>query len=71
MSAKVNIERTRMSESTGKNMVAAEIMEIMKVYHEQEAEGMVDTPGGLEHMGDVWSLLERWEGYIKSDDGSD
>lgn len=42
--------------------ICAEIQEIMRVYREQEAkQGYVDTPGGLEHMGDVWSLLTRWD----------
>lgn len=42
--------------------VCNHIVRIMKTYHEQEArpEG-VGTPGGLEHMGDVWSLLSKWE----------
>ena len=45
-----------------KTAVCQEILEIMKTYREQEAErGYVDTPGGLEHMGDVWKLLSRWE----------
>ena len=33
----------------------------MCTYREQEAAGNVDTPGGLEHMGDVWRLLRRWD----------
>lgn len=42
-------------------VVCSEILEIMRVYDEQLAKhGYVDTPGGLEHMGDVWRLLERW-----------
>lgn len=40
--------------------IANEIIEIMKTYDEQEAEGCIDTPGGLEHMGDVWRLLGGW-----------
>lgn len=44
-----------------KDEVCSEILEIMKDYHEQEADGRVDTPGGLEHMGDVWKLLKKWE----------
>lgn len=39
-----------------------EIIEIVKDYREQSASAYgVDTPGGLEHMGDVWRLLCKWE----------
>jgi hypothetical protein len=42
--------------------VAEEILNIMDTYHEQQnSENGVDTPGGLEHMGDVWKLLSHWE----------
>ena len=41
--------------------VCAEIVAIMETYREQDADGVVDTPGGLEHMGDVWRLLLKWE----------
>lgn len=41
--------------------VCSEIQRIMKVYREQEAAGGIDTPGGLEHMGDVWRLLAEWD----------
>jgi hypothetical protein len=45
-----------------KDKVCAEILEIMATYHEQEASPSgVDTPGGLEHMGDVWRLFAKWE----------
>lgn len=41
--------------------IGEEIIEIMKTHDEQmDAHGYVDTPGGLEHMGDVWSLLSKW-----------
>lgn len=41
--------------------VCTEIIEIMKTRDEQEAAGTYGgTPGGLEHMGDVWRLLDRW-----------
>ena len=46
-------------------IVCEEIMRIMKVYREQEAKGYVDTPGGLEHMGDVWILFRKWEAVLK------
>lgn len=42
--------------------VCDEILAIMKVYHDQERSSRgVDTPGGLEHMGDVWRLFLKWE----------
>lgn len=44
-----------------KQKVCSEIQDIMRVYREQEAAGNVDTPGGLEHMGDVWQLLTKWD----------
>ena len=46
--------------------VHAEILEIMRVYDEQveRNKGYPDTPGGLEHMGDVWRLLDSWREQI-------
>ncbi|HWY36181.1 MAG TPA: hypothetical protein VNX68_16165 [Nitrosopumilaceae archaeon] len=45
-----------------KEEICEEILHIMNTYHEQDNKnGYVDTPGGLEHMGDVWSLFMRWE----------
>jgi hypothetical protein len=45
-----------------RDAICDEILRIMRTYHEQEASSFgVDTPGGLEHMGDVWSLFLRWE----------
>lgn len=49
-----------------KTAVCEEILEIMKVYHEQNARGYVDSPGGLEHKGDVWRMLARWEKVLKA-----
>ncbi len=45
--------------------VEQEIVEIVEEYRKQDAEGNVGTPGGLEHMGDVWRLLKRWEHELK------
>lgn len=46
--------------------VCAEILSIMDTYHEQKKSKYgVGTPGGLEHMGDVWSLFMRWEEKLK------
>lgn len=46
-------------------VVCDEILKIMATYHKQEEEGGIGTPGGLEHMGDVWRLFHRWERIIK------
>ena len=47
--------------------VCEEIIEIMAIYHEQEDAGDLGTPGGLEHMGDVWSLFRKWERILAAD----
>ena len=47
--------------------VCNKILAIMETYHEQEASPSgVDTPGGLEHMGDVWDLFREWEEILKA-----
>lgn len=47
------------------NKVCREIQEIMATYREQDASPQgVDTPGGLEHMGDVWRLLRKWDSML-------
>ncbi len=51
--------------------VCDEILSIMKVYHEQDARGSVDTPGGLEHIGDVWRLFKKWESKLLSTRGQE
>lgn len=46
--------------------VCSEIAYIMQTYREQQASGRgVDTPGGLEHMGDVWNLFAKWDAAMK------
>lgn len=40
--------------------IAREIIEIMGTRDRQEAEHTYGTPGGLEHIGDVWRLLDQW-----------
>jgi hypothetical protein len=46
--------------------IGAEILDIMETKRKQEAAGDYSgTPGGLEHMGDVWRLLGRWERILK------
>jgi hypothetical protein len=45
--------------------VCDEILSIMRVYREQEQSMYgVGTPGGLEHMGDVWKLFAKWEASL-------
>jgi hypothetical protein len=51
------------------NEVCNEILDIMEVYDEQEAKrGYIDTPGGLEHMGDVWAKLRKWSKLLLEED---
>jgi hypothetical protein len=50
-----------------KSKICAEILDIMECYHEQEKAGGVDTPGGLEHMGDVWELFKKWENWLNGE----
>ena len=51
-----------------KDKVCAEVQDIMKTYREQEEKnGYVDTPGGLEHMGDVWRLLGKWDTMLSAE----
>ena len=47
-----------------KDTVCKEIVEIMEEYDRQNVKGYVDTPGGLEHMGDVWRLFDRWRDML-------
>ena len=50
--------------------VCAEIMAIMRTYHEQEESPRgIGTPGGLEHMGDVWNLFLKWEDLLGGSGG--
>lgn len=50
-----------------RDAVCADILRIMATYHEQLASDRgLGTPGGLEHMGDVWKLLGEWEGMLKN-----
>ena len=49
-----------------KTKVCNEILEIAATYHEQmEERGHIDTPGGIEHLGDVWRLILKWEDMLK------
>jgi hypothetical protein len=62
------MEQIRMtSGNRAERQVCDEIVDIMRTYREQEATYYgVDTPGGLEHMGDVWRLLRRWDEEIRA-----
>lgn len=46
-------------------IVREELTDIMKEYRRQEDRGHVDSPGGLEHMGDVWRLMKRWDRLLQ------
>lgn len=46
--------------------VANDIMQIMETYREQDARGNVETPGALEHMGDVWKTLDAWDATLRA-----
>ena len=49
--------------------ICSEIVQIMETYDRQMVEdGDIGTPGGLEHMGDVWSLLRSWSNALKDAD---
>jgi hypothetical protein len=66
--AMAEIERLKGStvNQAAMQQVCREILQIMDTYHEQERSTCgVDTPGGLEHMGDVWRLLSRWECILR------
>lgn len=60
-------QAAQLAAMTAASTVCAEIMEIMATYREQEASRYgVDTPGGLEHMGDVWRLLGEWDERLRA-----
>lgn len=43
-------------------MITSQIQSIMATYREQQKSPFgVDSPGGLQHMGDVWNLFAKWE----------
>lgn len=42
--------------------VIAEIKEIAETYREQsKSRAGIGTPGGIEHLGDVWRLIDKWD----------
>ena len=45
--------------------VCDEVLKISATYDEQYEAGDVGTPGGLEHMGDVWRLFAGWARILK------
>jgi hypothetical protein len=58
---------TTAAQAEAQRAVCSEIQRIMATYREQKAElGYVDTPGGLEHMGDVWRLLAEWDDSLRA-----
>jgi hypothetical protein len=53
-------------QAVARRAVCSEILDIMAEYDRQVKEdGYYDTPGGLEHMGDVWGLFRKWQGVLK------
>ena len=53
-------------ENVQQEKVCKEIIEIMEQYRDgMNSPWGVGTPGGLEHMGDVWSKLANWAGMLK------
>lgn len=45
--------------------VCRDIQIIMATYREQMASDRgLGTPGGLEHMGDVWQQLAEWDALL-------
>lgn len=63
------VQGDRIDAITIRRQVCSEILDIMKTYHEQDARGYVDTPGGLEHMGDVWRLFQKWKDALTAING--
>lgn len=54
-----------MTKQEAMEKVCAAVQKIMAEYREQCAgAGGVDTPGGLEHMGDVWRLFRSWDAML-------
>jgi len=39
----------------------------MQDYREQESEGRISTPGGLEHMGDVGGCCAKWDAALSKE----
>lgn len=54
----------------GAFVVATQLLRLMDTYHEQVASKRgLGTPGGLEHMGDVWKLFLEWEKELRLSGG--
>ncbi len=63
--AELRAHADQLERDAAREKVCAEIIAIMATYREQELSGNIGTPGGLEHMGDVWRLLSRWERMLR------
>lgn len=47
--------------------VAKEISDICKEYRRQiDENGYADTPGGIEHKGDAFILIQRWNALLEA-----
>lgn len=56
--------RAKMNHLACRN-ICKEIVEIMDEYNRQMRErGHINTPGGFEHLGDVWSTFQRWDSWL-------
>lgn len=60
-----SLSQWRDTKTRSSNRVREEIQSMVAEYRAQVRDGQVDTPGGLEHMGDVWKLLCRWAEDLK------
>jgi hypothetical protein len=47
-------------------VICDEIVEIDDERIRQEHAGFIDTPGGFEHMGDVWNQISKWADLIRA-----
>lgn len=58
----------KMKPHEAQTKICNEILEIMKEYHRQcdEYGYATGSPGGMEHMGDVWDVFLGWERELKA-----
>ena len=60
---------SQLAEARGENAklraVCADIVMIDDERALQEKAGFIDTPVGLEHMGDVWNQLSKWAYLVR------
>jgi hypothetical protein len=62
------MSKTREMSKASMEYVCNEILDILECQAEQYAAGYYDgTPGGLEHMHDVWKLFWDWEKKLRGE----